>query len=360
LQPQPCIRAVKYAYGLRQALGGNLSLCMGHLFRAPSELYGYGDEFFDELVRLDRSNIDGNIRDLVRRYDPTIIHSHNAPDFLTISATEVIEDIPIVHDTHEALSLRETGYYVTDGPEEVAKYGDYEKAANERADGRIYPSEGVRDHIRGRYDVDPDNDMVFHNYISESIFPKNIKKKLSADDGRTHTVYIGTLSDQRGDHYNLQEIFEKLANNGIHVHIYAAHESQGYKELSDRNRFIHYHGHLDHIALFQELTRYDYGWLGLNEARNKPHVDVAFPNKTLEYISCGLPILSFPHKTVKEFIEKHEVGLVFKDLAELRQLIQDADIETLRRNALRIRHEYTIERNISRLIGFYKKIGNEV
>lgn len=97
----------------------------------------------------------------------------------------------------------------------------------------------------------------------------------------------------------------------------------------------------------------------MNEARNKPHVDVAFPNKTLEYISCGLPILSFPHKTIKQFIEKHELGLVFKDLAALRQLIQDADIETLRRNALRIRHEYTIERNILRLIGFYKKIGNE-
>jgi len=333
---------------------------MGHLFRAPSELYGYGDEFFDELVRLDRSNIDGNIRDLVRRYDPEIIHSHNAPDLLTISATEVAGDIPVIHDTHEALSLRETGYYVTDGPEEIAQYGGHEKAANERADGRIYASEGVRDHIQGRYRVDHDRDMVFHNYVSQSIFPQNMTKRMSRDDGCTHVVYVGTLSDQQGDHYNLLEIFEKLADNSIHVHIYVAHENQAYKQLADHNRFISYHGHVDHIRLFEELSQYDYGWLGLNEARNKPHVDVAFPNKTLEYISCGLPILSFPHKTIRQFIEKHEVGLVFNDLAELGKLIPHADIERLRRNALRIRHEYTIERNISRLVGFYKKIGNEV
>jgi len=331
---------------------------MGHLYHALSALYGYGDEFFDESVKLDPSSIDKNIRDLVRKYDPDIIHSHNAPDLLTISATRAVEDIPIIHDTHEALSLRDTGYYVKDGPEEIAKYGDHEKAANEESDGRIYVSEGIRDYIQRKFDVNPDKGLVFHNYISQSIFPQHVMKKKSIGDGHTHIVYIGTLSDQQGDHYNLLEIFKEIANNGMHVHIYVTFEIQAYKELSDTDKLIHYHGHLDRMALFEEITQYDYGWLGLNEARNKPHLDVAFPNKTLEYIACGLPILSFPHKTIKEFIEKHKVGLVFKNVGEQSPLIQGASIEELRDNTLKIRHEYTIERNIPRLIRFYKNIAS--
>jgi len=356
LQPQPCVRALKYAYALRKALGGDVSLCMGHIHSTLTELYGHGDEFFDGSVKLAQGSLDENVGELVRRFSPDIIHSHNAPDLLTISATRVVADIPIIHDTHEALSLRQTGYYVRDGPEEIAKYGDYEKAANERSDGRIYVSEGVRDHIQGRCSTNPDKDLVFHNYVCESIFPQCVRRKRSAIDGSTHIVYIGTLSDQQGDHYNLLEIFREIADKGMHIHIYVTRENQAYKELGDASSFIHYHGHLDRIALLDELTEYDYGWLGLNEARNKPHVDVAFPNKTLEYISCGLPILSFPHKTIGGFIEEHNVGLVFKDADELSELVQDADIEKLRDNTARIRYQYTIERNIPRLLQFYAKI----
>ena len=340
---------------MRKTFGKDLSLHIGHLYHPLRDLYGYGDEFFDESIKLDPSNLDKNIRDLIRKSNPDIIHSHNAPDLLTISATKTLDKTPIIHDTHEALALRETGYYVRDGPEEIAKYGDYEKAANEDSDARIYASEGVQDHIQERYNVDPNKDLVFSNYVSQSNFPQNVEKR-SADDGSTHIVFIGTLSSQQGDHYNLLEIFKQVADNGIHIHIYVTFEHQAYKELSEGNNFIHYHGHLDRMALFEELTQYDYGWLSLNESRNKPHTDVAFPNKTLEYISCGLPILSFHHKTIKEFIEKHKVGLVFKNIDDLTQLIHDANLEKLQENALKIRHEYTIERNIPQLIRFYEKI----
>ena len=67
LQPQPCIRALKYAKGLRRFLGEEVSVVFGHLYHTPNELYGYGDEFFVKLVRLDNGNLERSIRDLVKK-----------------------------------------------------------------------------------------------------------------------------------------------------------------------------------------------------------------------------------------------------------------------------------------------------
>ena len=81
LQPQPCIRALKLARGLKKAQGKKISLVLGYLEKTLTEFYGYGDEYFDEDIRLDREDLEGSISRLVEEYDPHIIHSHNAQTF---------------------------------------------------------------------------------------------------------------------------------------------------------------------------------------------------------------------------------------------------------------------------------------
>jgi len=85
----------------------------------------------------------------VEKFQPFVIHSHNAPDLLTTSAIEAVKgEVPVIHDCHEALTLRETGYYASDDEETIReKYPREEKIANEQSDGRIYVTEGVRDYI---------------------------------------------------------------------------------------------------------------------------------------------------------------------------------------------------------------------
>jgi hypothetical protein len=51
-------------------------------------------------------------------------------------------------------------------------------------------TEGVRDYIQQHYTVDQSRDMVFHSYVSRSIVPTQIRRKLSENDGHTHIVYI--------------------------------------------------------------------------------------------------------------------------------------------------------------------------
>ncbi len=189
LQPQPCIRALKLAKGLKWALGEDVSLVFGYLDKTLTQLYGYGDEFFDEFVMLNREAPAKSISKLAERYKPHIIHSHNAPDYLTISAINAVDGIPIIHDTHDALTMRKTGYLSHDDENRIHEYAEEEKIANEESSGRLYVTKGVGDYIRKKYSVDPEFDLVFHNYVSEDMMPWDLTDKLSDKDGEIHIVY---------------------------------------------------------------------------------------------------------------------------------------------------------------------------
>ena len=358
LQPQPCIRALKYAKGLKCAFGGKARIVFGHLYHTLNELYGYGDEVFDKLVKLNPENLEGDIKNLVKKFHPFIIHSHNA-----ISAIEAVNgEVPVVHDCHEALTLRETGYYASDDEETILnRYPREEKIANEMSDGRIYVTEGVKDYIQNRYNIDPARDTVFYSYISESMVPARLRRKLSEKDGQTHIVYIGTVTSIIEDsHYDLRRIFREIASQGIHVHMYVSiwgAKDEAYPRLAEENDLMHFHGHLDQKRLLSEITKYDYGWAGFNaNKKNRRHLDVALPNKLFEYIACGLPVLAFPHKTLKSFLERKRVGFVFKDLDEMLLKLETDDMNRLKRNVLSSRRKFTVESNIDRVIQFYRAI----
>jgi len=184
--------------------------------------------------------------------------------------------------------------------------------------------------------------------------PSSFKEKLSDKDGQVHIVYEGTLASLRGDHYDLKGIFKEIASHGMNIHIYDSHSNDDYLRLAKTDDFIHYHGHLDPRDLLNEMTQYDFGWAGFNVAMNKPHMDVALPNKAFEYIACGLPILSYPHKAQKKFIEKHGVGLVFEGIDEIPSMLTNTEVlREIRKTVLKKRFEFTVERNIRKITDFY-------
>ena len=363
LQPQPCIRALKYAKGLRWALGDKVKLIFGYMHYKLSELYGYGDELFDSLEKLDPENLEGSIERLVERHRPHLIHSHNAPDFLTVAAIEAVGgSVPIIHDCHEALSLRITGYYVDDDETKILEvYPREERIAIEGSDARIYVSEGMREYIQRRYDVDPERDLVFPSYVSESVIPRVLRPRLSERRGGVHVVYIGTLTGlKRDSQYYLVDIFESLAERGIHVHIYPSgisRKDKTYEYLAEESEFIHYHGYRERRKLLEEITQYDFGWAGFNaNEKNWRHVDVALPNKVLEYVVCGLPVLAFPHRTIKEFVEDHGIGFTFDDVNELACWLDGEGPREVRERALESRFKFTIEKNIWRVLRLYSMV----
>ncbi len=354
LQPQPCIRALKLARGLKEAPGEKISIVLGFLEKTLTELYGYGDEYFDDVIRLDQEDLEGSISRLVEEYDPPLIHSHNAPDFLTVSALNAVDGTPVIHDVHDSLTMRNMGYYEGDDEAKIRGYAEDEKTACVKSDGRIYVSEMLRDYVRRRYSLELESDLVFHNYVSGDLIPGELDERLSSKDGEIHIAYAGTItSKMEGHHYDLREIFREMARSRLHIHIYAAREDEGYRLLADESPFIHYHGHLDQRVLLWELSKYDFGWAGFNDAKNKKHLDVVMPNKAYEYIACGLPILTFPHKALSEFVEEQRVGLVVEDF-DIRERLENA--HSLHENVYRKRYDFTIEKNIDSLVEFYRNI----
>jgi len=129
-----------------------------------------------------------------------------------------------------------------------------------------------------------------------------------------------------------------------------------YKKLAEGNRFIHCHHTLNHKRLLYEITQYDLGWAGLNNAKNREHLDIALPNKILEYVSGGLPVIAFPHRTIQRFIEKYGIGLIIKDVDELPETLRNVNIPELKEHVMRLRHELTVESKIPKLVDFYDRI----
>ena len=352
LQPQPCIRALKLARGIHHKQK-NTSIIFVYLHKSLTELYGYGDEFFDETVKLDDEELSGSVKTLVEEYDPHIIHSHNAPDYLTVETLKCVPERPLIHDVHDSLTMRNTGYTEDDDENQILNYATDEKYSCLGSDGLVYVSKILRDFIVDRYDMENKPELLFPNYVSKDLIPSEFKERLSSKDGEIHIVYAGTITSRiKGHHYDLIDIFRKIARNDLHIHIYASREDEAYRSLSSESRYIHYHGHLNQSELMKELTQYDYGWAGFNGAKNMEHLDAVLPNKAYEYIACGLPVLTFPHRSLKEFVEKDKVGIVVKDWELKNKLLLG---EELRENVMEKRYDYTIESRIGDLIDFYEK-----
>lgn len=364
LQPQPCVRTLKYAKALSYCFGKRVSICLGYTGYSLNRIYGYGDEYFDRMVHLNPKDVHNDIRDTIDDFEPILIHSHNAPNTLTLSAIRVCKNIPVIHDVHEVLSVHNSGFFGDDDETTMTKYCEDERIANEQSDNRIYATEGIKDYIKNHYSVDVDDDLIFYNYVSDSIMPRHFKEKLSNRDGETHIVYIGCVTSVVEDsHYDLREIFKDIASNQMHIHIYPTkniitQSNRSYKKLDDASEFIHLHNNLGRRNLLQEITQYDFGWAGLNRAENNKHLEIVLPNKVTEYVACGLPVLSFPHKTIKRFVKKNDVGLTFSNINDLKLLLEKPEVSKMKENTLLIRHQLTIEKQIPKLVNFYEQTIN--
>ena len=362
LQPQPSIRTLNYAKALKHVLGSKICVSLAHTGRQLTTLYGYGEEYFDNVSRRKGESHVSFVSKAIEEASPDIIHSHNAPDYLTIVAKKVSRDIPVVHDTHEVLSLHHSGFFSSDNEESLSRYALDEKAANEGSDARVYASHGIRRYIQARYEVNTDNDLVFQNYVSRSHLPRSSKKKLSEGDGGIHIAYVGCITSLvRESHYYLLDIFKELARHKLHIHIHPTSNfitgsNRAYKEVAAKSEFIHYHNHMDRRKLLTQLTRYDYGWAGLNATRNREHLEIALPNKVVEYVACGLPVLAFPHEAIEHFIERNGVGIVGKNIDDVARLLAELDSSELGSNLEKCRRGVIIEEKIGQLIDFYRQL----
>ena len=357
VQQQPCIRALKYARGFKDLkLDINIVFC--YTGKTFSGIYGQGDEMVDEWIRLDNDPAT-TLQETVERYQIRLIHCHNAPDSLTNLCIDLFKGrVPVVHDIHDLMSARNTVY--EDGVENglsTRNWKQEEKRAIEKSDAVIAVSDEIFSQARQLSYRIADNSHVYPNYIPTRFVPDhgNVWEP-NGLDRPVRIVYEGFVSATKDSHYYFVDIFKELAGTGLEVHIYPSRENKIYKDLAKSNKLIYCHDSLPPEKLFMELPKYDLGWCGFNDKVNTRHMDTVLPNKFFEYIACGLPVISFPHKSLKEIIEKRGLGIVVESALQTVEGIQMADWSHIRQQVGNAKYDFTVESNIPDIIALYNKL----
>jgi glycosyltransferase involved in cell wall biosynthesis len=350
LQRQPCIRALKYAVGLRGARP-EIPLGFAYQGRTLDGWYGSGDDLFDGWWRLSAGDPAADLAHAIAQFRPTLIHSHNLPDSLTVLALEVADDrIPVIHDSHDLQSLRRTPY--EDGFDDPEDPAALERAAVEGCAALVAVSQEMLDEIAARHHL-PERTLLFANYAlarDVTAFPRARRR-----DGPLRVVYQGSLS-ANGSHYDLRDGFAALAGAGVAIDVFPNRAAPEYRELADRTPAVRLMETLEPAALLRRLPDYDAGWAVFNPRLNAAHLDTALPNKAFEYLASGVPIAAGPHRALRRLVADHGVGVVVEDLGDLPGALTDAPLDRLRRRALENRPLFTVEGHIGELVALYQEV----
>ena len=195
------------------------------------------------------------------------------------------------------------------------------------------------------------------NYPLSSLKNVEYLPKLSEADGEIHCVYEGTITDQAGSAampYRFYEpIFVKLAEAGVHVHIYSSMVPDYLKQLDHEYANIHYEGNYGGVELISQMTQYDLG-LALYPSEENAAMMLASPNKFCEYMSAGIPAVT-NMKLWIDFLVENQCGgsadLKGDILAQLREY-QKISIP----QGFCDSHGLTMDANAERILEFYSMV----
>lgn len=334
VQNTPCIRNYKMAQALR-SLGHDVTLA--YTTKSLSEKYpGLSDTVYTQSLKFSGNR---DLWTLSKHFD--LVHCHNEPDMLTVAA--LAGDAPVIHDTHDLISLRE---------EDNPNTRFFEGIANRGAHGRIYTTPYQMEEAAALYDVAGPS-LVFYNYASASDLPQTFHPKLSASDGELHFVYEGSISKKR--HRDFNKIFVEIAARGAHVHIYPAKWDDDLDVFFKRNPRLHYYPPVSPKQIMEEMTRYDVGIIPWNlESGNRRFLDSTIANKLFEYLAAGMPVAASAIKSYCNYFASNPVGVtfetvdeLFEKLPDLQQMIATVDFS---------KHVYTFEGQIQQIETFYRRI----
>lgn len=338
IQDSPCIRNFKYAMALKKR-GHNVTLA--YFLKKLSERYpGLNDNVYASSVKISDYE---ELWKLSENFD--IIHSHNEPDFYTVGMLGC--KTPVIHDTHDLISLREQG-------NSQIKY--FEGIANRTADGRIYSTPYQKSEAGQMYSVDGPS-LVFYNYASEDHLPQKYLPKLSDEDRNIHFVYEGGISGTDGKHRDFAGQFIELAKKNIFVHIYPATYDKNLSAFFRDYKNIDYRRPVPPGKLIEEMTQYDFGLIPWNlEKGNERFLASTIANKLFEYLAAGLPVATADIQSYRDYFSEQNVGLTFKSITDLKNKI--TDLKNLSDVVKQGNFVFTYEKEIEKVEKFYREIIN--
>lgn len=342
VQNTACIRTHKIANALKKC---GWKICLAYSVASPEQSNGEYEKIYDGIYAIHTIN---QFIEFVERSNFDYIHCSNEPDLLTLISTQTKK--VIIHDCHDLSSS-----YRSMSPEEMF----IEFAANKNSNGVIYTTEGIRKEALKKFNLPVEKTFVLENLISTELVPSKRYEKISSSDYELHCVYEGgVVPYDRESHRYFEEIWTRLAIEGVHVHFYTNCERGDCSYLESLHERIHYEGNFSSKRLAEEMTKYDVGLCVLNVTeKNRQYLEYASPNKIQEYVNAGIPVAVGSITSQKEFVESNGFGReidlggnIFQQLVEISKIKIEDNI--LHKRGL------TLESKIPHLINFYNTCKN--
>ncbi|MBA4864717.1 glycosyltransferase [Streptomyces sp. PSKA54] len=145
--------------------------------------------------------------------------------------------------------------------------------------------------------------------------------------GGERVVYLGQLSRARGALDLIQ--MARLLWPAIRVEVIGAADPdvRGALAAADRDGVLHWHGFLSNDRALPLLSG---ALAGLSLLHDQPNYRHSRPTKVVEYMACGIPVVTTPTPLAAELVERHSCGLVvpYEDPAAATEAVRRLSTDT--------------------------------
>lgn len=178
-----------------------------------------------------------------------------------------------------------------------------------------------------------------------------------------HLVVAGPPLEGSYYAHSFKNIIKDITFQKIHVHTYGKSliNDEYFLNEEKNNFYFHYHDRVDPKELNKEISKYHYGLVPdfFNKTINPLWYKTGIPNKMFNYLEAGLPtVVTKDLRASAEIVKKHKIGICidYKDIKELRSILDNLNYENLQKNVRIAQKELSIDRITKDLENFYEKI----
>lgn len=302
-------------------------------------------------------NIDKyNWKEEIRRIKPDVIYA--LTNFCSVSiANAVLREFPNIPFV----------WHFKEGPFLCIQHELWNKLVNiySKADGTIFLNKELREWYE-RYIPASKNSLILDGDLpKQDYFKDNFSTKLSDIDGDIHTVIAG-----RPIGINAEDV-KKLADNGIHIHIYLESYEVFYNEqikefIIKAPNHIHMHNHCAPQNWTEEFSQYDFGWLHCFDSNNYADYDKAgwndlnIPARLSTMMAAGIPTIQKNNEdhivAMQSYVKERDCGVFYRNIDDLISQLKDkSKTKRLNKNVMMHRMESTFDFHLPELIDFFRK-----
>ena len=267
---------------------------------------------------------------LSNKYQYTLVHVHNMPDYLVFAALyPKLKRIPVFLDIHDlTVELFKEKW----SEKKFRKFKFIlqlsEKLSCNFADHIITVTKECVDLLKER-GIKENKITLIMNSPDEKSFSYDENRFLKSDSGSFKILYHGTLAVRFGLHYVIKamEIVNK-SNTGIEFHIYGNINNDYAKELQELadklniNDKIFFNLSVTHDKVDELIKPFD---LGIVPYERTQYMDLALPTKAGEYALTGLPFIMSDLISVRtifgndsvQYVKPEETDLVAETILNL-------------------------------------------